>query len=100
MEGKRQQLLLAPHIRPKLNAKARIQIDNVTGESVLLYPEGVLLLNTTGAAIIELCDGQHSFSEISTELSRRYNAAPASLQQDISEYLMLIQQHALLEFVS
>ena len=33
-------------------------------QHVLLYPEGAVLLNDTGAAILELCDGQRSVAEI------------------------------------
>ena len=32
-------------IRPKLSSRARLQTDKVTGKPVLLYPEGVLMLN-------------------------------------------------------
>jgi pyrroloquinoline quinone biosynthesis protein D len=39
---------------------------------VLLHPEGVLLLNETGAAIIRLCDGVTGVSGIAAALSDRY----------------------------
>ena len=32
----------------------------VRQQRVLLYPEGVVLLNDTGAAILDLCDGRRS----------------------------------------
>ena len=36
---------------------ARLDFDPVRQRPVLLYPEGAVLLNDTGAAILELCDG-------------------------------------------
>ncbi|AFI83303.1 pyrroloquinoline quinone biosynthesis peptide chaperone PqqD [Methylophaga nitratireducenticrescens] len=39
---------------------------------ILLYPEGVVKLNETGAAIIKHCDGTHTVKEISTLLSDLY----------------------------
>ena len=42
---------------------------------VLLYPEGAVLLNDTGAAILELVDGQRSVGDIARVLSEQYNGA-------------------------
>jgi pyrroloquinoline quinone biosynthesis protein D len=39
---------------------------------VLLSPETVVVLNATGAAILELCDGQRTVAEILAELRSRY----------------------------
>src|SRR5260370_9198998 len=89
---------LGQHIRPRLVAKARMQIDKVSGESVLLYPEGLLLLNTTGAAIIPLCDGKHTFLEIVMELAAHYNVSPEVLRSDVSEYLVRLHKRALMDF--
>ena|SRR5258708_30866452 len=89
---------LAQHVRPRLAAKARLQIDKVSGEPVLLYPEGLLLSNATGVAILELCDGQHTFLEIIVELAIRYNASLEALRGDVSEYLIRLHEYALIEF--
>jgi pyrroloquinoline quinone biosynthesis protein D len=89
---------LAKHIRPRLVAKARMQIDKVSGESVLLYPEGLLLLNTTGAAIVPLCDGKHTLLEIVLELTAHYNVSFEMLRSDVSEYLVRLHQLALMDF--
>ena len=40
---------------------------------MLLTPETVIVLNDTGAAILELCDGQRTVAEILTELHDRYD---------------------------
>ncbi|HEX3643018.1 MAG TPA: pyrroloquinoline quinone biosynthesis peptide chaperone PqqD [Ktedonobacteraceae bacterium] len=84
-------------IRPLVAAKARLQKDKVSGEPILLYPEGLLQLNATGAEILRLCDGHHTFREIVVELARCHNTTPEALHEDVDEYLNNLYQHALLE---
>ncbi|WP_207956184.1 pyrroloquinoline quinone biosynthesis peptide chaperone PqqD [Rubrobacter marinus] len=42
-------------------------------QHVLLAPEGVLVLNQTGAIILGLCDGERTVDGIVEELGRRYD---------------------------
>jgi pyrroloquinoline quinone biosynthesis protein D len=84
-------------VRPRLAAKARVQTDRVSGEPVVLYPEGALLLNPTGAAIVGLCDGRRTFAELVDELAARYNAPPGQLSGDVGAYLIRLRDHGLLE---
>lgn len=44
--------------RPRLSRKARLRTDQLTGETLLLYPEHGLVLNPSAAAIVRLCDGR------------------------------------------
>ena len=85
--------------RPRLAAKARLQTDKVSGEPVLLYPEGVILLNASSAAITRLCNGTRSFFEILAQLAEQYHATPDELAEDVSEYLFNLYQQNLVEFV-
>jgi pyrroloquinoline quinone biosynthesis protein D len=87
---------IAPDVKPGLAVKARLQTDKVSGEPVLLYPEGVLMLNTTGAAIIKLCDGRHTVSEIVAELAQGYKVSPDALRDDVNEYLARLYRHSLI----
>src|SRR6478735_3850204 len=48
----------APLLRPKLVPHARYRWDAVRQAHQLVFPEGLLVLNETGAAIIERCDGR------------------------------------------
>ncbi len=41
---------------------------------VLLFPEGVVKLNETAAAILQLCDGNKTAAEIVTDLGHKYSA--------------------------
>ena len=75
---------------PALWRLARIEFDRVRQQRVLLYPEGVVLLNDTGAAILELCDGKRSISEIAAVLGERYHC---DVTADVVEYLsQLVEQ--------
>ncbi len=40
---------------------------------MLLAPEGVLILNRTGATILRLCDGERTVDEIMEELGGQYS---------------------------
>jgi pyrroloquinoline quinone biosynthesis protein D len=67
--------------RPRLVTGARLQYDEVREEHVLLVPEGVVRLNPTAAAVLELCDGERSLDEIVGALSERYDGA--DLRDDV-----------------
>jgi pyrroloquinoline quinone biosynthesis protein D len=47
--------------------------DPARKQQVLLAPEGVLVLNQTGATILSLCDGERTVVEIVEELRGKYN---------------------------
>jgi pyrroloquinoline quinone biosynthesis protein D len=76
--------LLAPDTVPRLWRLARLEYDPVRQKHVLLYPEGAVLLNDTGAAILELCNGTRTVDEIVTILTERYHA---DVSTDVNEYL-------------
>jgi pyrroloquinoline quinone biosynthesis protein D len=59
--------------RPHLARLVRLEWDPVRQRHVLLAPEGVLLLNHTGATILGLCDGERTVVEIVEELRGQYN---------------------------
>jgi len=69
---------------PALWRLARLQFDPVRKQRVLLYPEGVVLLNETGAAILDLCDGSRSIADIAAVLGERYHV---DVTADVIEYL-------------
>jgi pyrroloquinoline quinone biosynthesis protein D len=76
--------MLTPSSVPAIWRLARVDFDQVRQQHVLLYPEGAVLLNETGAAILELCDGQRSVQAIADLLQARYNC---DVVQDVTEYL-------------
>jgi pyrroloquinoline quinone biosynthesis protein E len=58
--------------RPGLRRGVRLADDLVRGRPVLLYPEGVLFLNETAAAVVERCDTRRTADEIVADLSTGY----------------------------
>ena len=78
--------------RPKLWRLARLDFDRVRQRRVLLYPEGAMFINETGAAILELCDGSRTVGEIARTLGERYQA---DVSHDVLEYLAGMTQRDL-----
>ena len=68
--------------RPHLARQVRVQWDPVRERQVLLAPEGVLVLNQTGATILGLCDGERTVVEIVEELRGQYNRVPGDEVRD------------------
>jgi pyrroloquinoline quinone biosynthesis protein D len=62
--------------RPRLGRGVKLRFDRTRERHVLLLPETVVVLNATGAAILELCDGQRSVAEIVAALRERYGDVP------------------------
>jgi pyrroloquinoline quinone biosynthesis protein D len=58
--------------RPRLAPFVRLTFDPARQQHVLLSPETVVVLNSTGTAILELCDGERTVAEIVAELRGRY----------------------------
>jgi pyrroloquinoline quinone biosynthesis protein D len=59
--------------RPRLARHVRLIFDPARSQHVLLTPEAVTVLNGTGAAVLDLCDGQRTVAEIVAELRGRYS---------------------------
>jgi pyrroloquinoline quinone biosynthesis protein D len=77
---------------PRLWKLARLDYDPVRQRHVLLYPEGAVLLNDTGAAILELCNGNRTVGEIASILGERYHT---DVSADVAEYLQLMADREL-----
>ena len=60
--------------RPHLARQARTEWDPAREQHVLLAPEGVLILNQTGATILGLCDGERTVVEIVEGLRKKYDS--------------------------
>ena len=71
----------------KLAPGVRGQTDRATGEAVLLYPEGILILNETAREIVARCDGKTTIAEIAVALATEYESSAAELEDDIAECL-------------
>jgi coenzyme PQQ biosynthesis protein PqqD len=86
--------MLALDSIPRLWRLARIEYDPARRRPVLLYPEGAVLLNETGRAILELVDGTRSVARIAAELSERYQT---DVTEDVTEYLSRLAERELIQ---
>ncbi|HXB26235.1 MAG TPA: pyrroloquinoline quinone biosynthesis peptide chaperone PqqD [Gemmatimonadaceae bacterium] len=79
-------------VKPRLWRLARVDFDPVRQRPVLLYPEGAMLLNETGAEILSLCDGQRTVDDIGAVLSAKYGA---DVTKDVADYLSALVEREL-----
>ena len=71
--------------RPKLADKARLKWDAVRKKHQLLFPEGVLVLNSTAHDVLAFCDGRRDVAEIVKSLREQYRAD--GIDEDVKEIL-------------
>ena len=85
--------------KPKLAGYARLHIDPVTGRPLLLYPEGVLELEETTAAILSLCEGDSTVADITARLVERYEGSPEEIARDVVECLRALATRGLIRLI-
>jgi pyrroloquinoline quinone biosynthesis protein D len=87
---------IAGSAQPTLTRGVRLQTDSKTGNSVLLFPEGVLELNETAQNIVSRCDGR-TVGDIIQTLAEEYDVDPQVLGADVQETLADLQRRKLIE---
>jgi pyrroloquinoline quinone biosynthesis protein D len=87
---------IADSAQPTLTRGVRLQTDPKTGNSVVLFPEGVLELNETAQEILTRCDGR-TVSEIVQALAEEYNVDLEMLVADVRQTLADLQRRKLIE---
>lgn len=73
--------------RPRIGALFRLQWEEAQGNWVLLYPEGMVKLNTSAGEILRRCDGQRSVSDLVADLEQAF--ATADLGPEVQGFLTL-----------
>ncbi|KAA2263249.1 pyrroloquinoline quinone biosynthesis peptide chaperone PqqD [Solihabitans fulvus] len=58
---------------PRLRAGVRRAYDRTRDSDVVLFPEGVLVLNETAAAVLARCDGSSTIAEITEGLAEEFD---------------------------
>ncbi|WP_063783144.1 pyrroloquinoline quinone biosynthesis protein PqqE [Streptomyces sp. XY431] len=80
-------------VAPGLRRGVRLVHDPVRQQAALLYPEGVLLLNGTAAAVLRHCDGRRDAAEVTARLAEEYEGVDAgqvlALLADLAERRLL-----------
>jgi pyrroloquinoline quinone biosynthesis protein D len=85
-------------LRPSLASHVRLKTDPVTGDPILLFPEGLLVLNATAHEIVSRFNGETSIAEIIAQLTEEFDASEEVLRSDILENLEQLRQQNLLLF--
>jgi coenzyme PQQ biosynthesis protein PqqD len=84
-----------PEAFPKLAAHARLRDDAQSGATMLLYPEGALVLDDTSAEIIRRCDGVHTVETIAAELAEVFEGNAAVIASDVRDCLRDLEERGL-----
>jgi pyrroloquinoline quinone biosynthesis protein D len=84
--------------RPAIGQGFRLQWEPAQEAHVLLYPEGMVKLNQSAAAILTRCDGVRTIADIVRDLEQAY--AAVGLTPDVCAFVTLALQRRWLELLS
>jgi len=70
--------------RPSLRKGVRLRRDR-DGTTILLVPEGALVLNPPAAAALELVDGKRSLAQLVDAIVERFEVTPQRAAADLLE---------------
>ncbi|HYB66169.1 MAG TPA: pyrroloquinoline quinone biosynthesis peptide chaperone PqqD [Steroidobacteraceae bacterium] len=86
---------LSGSARPAIAHGMRLQWEPAQDAHVLLYPEGMVKLNGSAAAILERCDGMRSVAEIVADLERTFGTT--NLSDDVTAFVAMALERRWLE---
>lgn len=78
--------ILAANKAPSLNAMFRFQWEKAQNCFVLLFPEGMVKLNSAAGEIMQLIDGEKSVLQITDSLQEKFPDA-GDLSTDVNEFI-------------
>jgi pyrroloquinoline quinone biosynthesis protein D len=81
--------------RPAIGRGFRLQWEPAQEAHVLLYPEGMVKLNQSAAAILTRCNGRRTVADIVTDLEGTY--ALAGLTQDVCAFIAIAVERSWVE---
>jgi pyrroloquinoline quinone biosynthesis protein D len=83
---------IAASARPAIGRGMRLQWEPAQNAHVLLYPEGMIKLNSSAGEIMKRCDGKRSIADITADLERAFSAV--GLARDVEVFVaMAISKH-------
>jgi pyrroloquinoline quinone biosynthesis protein D len=86
---------LTDESRAVLARGVRLRADPLTGEPLLLFPEGVLPLDETTHDILLRCNGDLTLAGLVGALGEEYEAEPDELRADVVQCLTQLRQEML-----
>lgn len=82
---------------PRLVRRVRLRWDAARNAHVLLFPEGVLMLNAAAAEVLTRVDGARTVGAIVAELRAVHPDAPAAeIARDVRELLLRVRDRGFL----
>jgi pyrroloquinoline quinone biosynthesis protein D len=85
-----------PAARPRLGKGIKLRHDG-DGSVMLLVPEGVLVLNDSAAAALELVDGEHTLAEIVAAVIERFDVSPRLAQDELAELFGRLEERGFVQ---
>ena len=73
--------------RPAVERGFRLQWEAAQDAHVLLYPEGMIRLNTSAGEILKRCDGATTIADITADLERAF--AKSNLSEDVMRFVAM-----------
>jgi pyrroloquinoline quinone biosynthesis protein D len=92
--------MIAPdeNSRPRLGRGVRLKNDPLTGEPLLLFPEGVYPLDGIAHDVLCRCSGDVPLKSIIDSLCAEYEADRNTVRDDVCECLAQLRQQMLIVF--
>jgi pyrroloquinoline quinone biosynthesis protein D len=81
--------------RPVVGRGFRLQWEPAQDAHVLLYPEGMVKLNSSAGEIMSRCDGERTLAEIIADLEQAFGAT--GLSGDVTAFVSMALQNKWLE---
>ncbi len=72
---------------PSITKHFRLQFEQAQDSWVLLYPEGMIKLNSSAAEILQRCDGETAMEQIVENIEKAF--AETGLQEDILSFFKI-----------
>ncbi|MBW4719173.1 pyrroloquinoline quinone biosynthesis peptide chaperone PqqD [Saccharothrix obliqua] len=79
---------------PRLGKGVKTSYDRTRDSHVVLFPEGVLVLNETAAAVVELCDGHRSVTGIAAKLAEDFDGVRP---EDVADLVTRLAERKVVE---
>lgn len=81
--------------KPRVSGHFRLQWEEVQQSWVLLYPEGMVKLNTSAGEIMKRCTGEATLQEIVADLERSFGAE--GLTNDVLGFIDIARKQRWIE---
>ncbi len=72
---------------PAIERRFRLQWEAAQNAHVLLYPEGMIKLNTSAGEILKRCDGRATIADITADLEKTF--ATTGLADDVMAFVRM-----------